>query len=132
MYKKILSMIMILCVLLSFVACNGTGNSAEGNARETTERSEDKHELSGKYTNESGEYYIEFEKNGDCTFYRYSFNEYVDYEGIYYWEDKDDCYYLVIEGFVYGTYEFSAKAIKENKLLIYEEHLVDNEIFTAE
>ena len=85
MMKKYFAMLLVIVLCISLCACSAGG-------------------LSGTYVNESGEYTVEFEKDGSCTWY------------------QDDNFFV-------GTYE---KLDTAWKLKIAGQGFYQNTIFTAE
>ena len=82
------------------------------------------HTLSGKYTSESGKYSVKFESNKECTWYQNN----TFFDGKYYWDNDDDCYYLEIEGKgLYMSTIFTAEVVNDG--LIIDGGTVDNELF---
>ncbi len=81
--------------------------------------------LHGQYTSESGQYSVKFNSNEECTWYQ----DGTFFEGTYYWDGNDGCYYLEIlgNGFYQNT-RFSAT--KDQGDLIINGGTVCNERFS--
>lgn len=104
-YKKIISLLIVVTILCFIFA--GCG-----------------HRLNGEYTSESGYYSVRFSSNGDCTWYQ----DGSFFEGEYYWDSSDNCYYLEIQG--NGFYSNTRFTARENgNGLIINGGTVHNEAF---
>ncbi len=105
--KKIIVLILVFAMLLSFVACSANT-------------------LNGKYTSTSGRYSIDFDRDGTCTWYQSG----TFFKGTY--EKIDNGWQLNIGGDGGFYYNTVFVAIPQNGNLIVTGGIVDGETFIKE